>query len=665
MPRSGGIASPGRPWSVVGALTTGALLAAVFPRWDQGWLAWVSLVPLLLVVRHAGPGTAFWLGCLSGLVAYGGLMEWIRLFGTPAWLALTVIMSMFLGMFAAAAAALAARYQARRSGAWLWVIPLTWAAVEYARSTGPLGFPWGLLGLTQYRSPVVLSLAPLVGTGGIGAVIALVNAAIAEVIASPRRRAAPVALLGVLAALAGAHRLAVPPASSSRVVGAIQPNVPPETKGMPETSAAILEGLLRQTREARRAGAQIIVFPETALPADAATSPAARLAVARAAGGAVVVAGAFLPGPLNGVLVIGQDGATLGRYAKRRLVPFGEAGVRPGRDAGPVQTPEGAIALAICYESAFSPLIRPQVADGAALIAVLTNDGWFGTSAGPAQHAAHAVLRAAETGRSVVRAANTGTSMLIRPDGGVTAVQPLGTAGVLVGALPTGGPVSFYVRWGWMLPPLAAAAWLIASLPLAWQAVRRRLADSVRLLISVLAPAAVLAADRLLAGRDDGPGVVASCAVLALCAALARRDLLDWRRMGASVMLSVGLTVVLLAAMRGAYARYGFVVPLGPSGGGWLPWLAPHLLKGFAVEAWLRGATFSPAMRLGGWPLAIAVSTVLGVFLHAGQSQEIVFWHLVTGAGFGAIRLWTRDAMGLGPARGVGDAVVMGLAGLR
>jgi predicted amidohydrolase len=512
---------------------------------------------------------------------------------------------------------------------------------------------------------VVLSLAPLVGTGGIGAVIALVNAAIAEMMAVPRRRAAAIVLLGALAALGGARGIAAPSPSRSRVVGAIQPNVPPENKGMPETSAAILEGLLRQTREARRAGAQIIVYPETALPADASASAAARRAVARAAGGALVIAGAFLPGPQNGVLVIGPDGAALGRYAKRRLVPFGEAGVRPGRDPGPVQTPVGAVGLAICYESAFAPLIRPQVADGAALIAVLTNDGWFGTSAGPAQHAAHAVLRAAETGRSVVRAANTGTSMLIRPDGAVVAVQPLDTTGVLVGALPIGGPVTFYVRWGWLLAPLAAAGWLAAGLPLAWRTVRRRLADSVRLLVAIVAPAAVLVVDRWLGSGGETPGVVASCAVVALCGALAPRDLFDRRGVGASTILSVVLTVVLLTTMRAAYARYGFVVPLGPSAGGWLPWLAPHLLRGIAVEAWLRGATFSPAMRLGGWPLAVAVSTVLGVLVHAGQFQEIALWHLVTGAGFGAIRLWTRDALGLGPARGVGDAVVMSLAGLR
>jgi hypothetical protein len=79
----------------------------------------------------------------------------------------------------------------------------------------------------------------------------------------------------------------------------------------------------------------------------------------------------------------------------------------------------------------------------------------------------------------------------------------------------------------------------------------------------------------------------------------------------------------------------------------------------------LRGAVFAAALPLGGWPLAVALPAALGVWLHAGQPQEVVFWHLFTGSAFGVIRLWTRDAVGLGPARGLGDAVVAGLAGLR
>jgi hypothetical protein len=51
--------------------------------------------------------------------------------------------------------------------------------------------------------------------------------------------------------------------------------------------------------------------------------------------------------------------------------------------------------------------------------------------------------------------------------------------------------------------------------------------------------------------------------------------------------------------------------------------------------------------------------------VHLGQPQELLFWHLLTGFVFSAIRSWTKDAVGLGPARGLGDAAILALASLR
>ncbi len=668
MSRERGVATR-RLAPALGAVATGVLLILIFPNWDLGWLAWIALVPLLLAIRHAAPGRAFRIGFLAGLVAYGGLMEWVRLFGLPAWAVLTLAMAAMLGLFAGAASLLAGRYARQRPAAWLWIVPVTWTAVELVRSVGPLGFPWGLLGLTQHGVTSILPIAAVSGVFGLGGVIALANVAVAALIedAVGRRRpstSATAALLLVGLSVGAAHLWPRPPIDGTRVVAAIQPNVAPQAKGDVSLATALVDGLVRQTEEARDQGAEIIVYPETAVPPDLSTSAWVRLRMARAAGGAVVVAGAFLPGPQNGVLVLDSDARTLGRYAKRRLVPFGEAGVRPGFSADAVRTPAGTLALAVCYESAFSFLIRPQVAQGADLLAVLTNDGWFGTSAGPAQHAAHSVLRAVESGRSVVRAANTGTSMLIRPDGVVVAAQPLDTVGVLAAALPFGGPPAPYVRWGWLLAPLAAVAWVAAALPIALTAVGRNPAAAVRLAAAIGIPGGVFAAGRIITADAEVPPVLVSALVLALCAALARGTLLTRRRVWLSGGLSVLVTALLIGAMRAAYAQYGFSMPLWPSNP-WGTWAAGYVAYGIAVEAWLRGAVFAPALDLGGWPLAVGLSTVLGVVLTVGPAQEIVFWHLFTGVAFGAIRVWTSDAVGLGPARGLGDAVLQGLAGLR
>jgi hypothetical protein len=324
----------------------------------------------------------------------------------------------------------------------------------------------------------------------------------------------------------------------------------------------------------------------------------------------------------------------------------------------------------ICYESAFPFLVRALAARGVEVITMATNDGWFGTSAGPAQHAAHAVLRAVETGRTVIRAANTGASMLIRPDGQTAGALPVGAEGVLVASLPVGGRTTPYVRWGWLLGPLAAVIWSVAAAPAWVRPLRRAPVDAVRLGLTVVVPGAVWAFGRWwTAGAPKGAAWPVAwlflLVLLAAAAATGRGTLFSRRGVVASAGASLALTGLLVLAMRQGYAAYGFTLPLEPPAGGWL-WGGLHLVaSGVAVEAWLRGAVFAAALRLGGWPLAAGVSTGLGIALQVGAAQELLLWHLLTGVGFSAVRLWTRDAVGLGAARGLGDAAILALAGLR
>lgn len=656
--------APGRRLRIAGALTSGLLFALAFPGPDLGWLAWIALVPLLLAIRDLSPTQSFRYGFLAGLLGFGLLLEWIRIFGLPAWGLLTAVLALYLGGFAAGTSFLVRG----RPVALLWAAPLTWVAVELARSVGPLGFPWGLLGLTQYRTPAVLGLASVVGVYGISGLIALVNATVAVAL-SPRRidrgsgTAMAAAALVVAAALAsaavsvGVVREAAQRAER-RIIAVVQPNVPPRQRGDPSNAALLVAGLLRQTGEARSAGAEIIVYPETAVPADLGEAPELRAAIARRAAGALVVAGAYLAGPRNGAVVLDPQGEPLGTYAKQRLVPFGEAGVVPGVDAQPVRTPEGTIGLVICYESAFPFMVRSAVADGAGLITVLTNDGWFGRSAGPAQHAAHAVVRAVETGRSVARAANTGSSMLIGPDGTVLRSLPLDTAGVLVASLPVGGPATPYVLWGWLVAPLAAAVWVLAAMP----------AAAWRLVAALAIPAVPWVLGRLLAPGGDGPGPLVALGVLLASMLVGRGHLLNRRGIWASAAVSLGATGLLVWAIRAAYAQYGFQVPGGVPGDGWLVAILGYMLVGIAIEAWLRGAVFAAARELGGWVFAVVVSTAMGVGLYLGLArvpQEILFWYLLTSVGYGLLRVRTGDAVGLGPARGLGDAAILALSGLR
>jgi apolipoprotein N-acyltransferase len=179
----------------------------------------------------------------------------------------------------------------------------------------------------------------------------------------------------------------------------------------------------------------------------------------------------------NSLLFFGPDGAPLGAYDKRHLAPFGEyvpyawvlgriglgtlgdglSGFTPGDGAQPPRLPGlPPLAAMICYEVIFPGFARAAAANAGWGLQV-TNDAWFGESAGPWQHLAQARVRAVELGLPIARAANTGVSAMIDPWGRLTATLGLGERGVIDSPLPGPRIETAYGRLGdW--PPLALAA---------------------------------------------------------------------------------------------------------------------------------------------------------------------------------------------------------------
>ena len=186
----------------------------------------------------------------------------------------------------------------------------------------------------------------------------------------------------------------------------------------------------------------------------------------------------------NSLLVIDDKAQILGTYDKIHLVPFGEylpfqdfmerlgimqlTGVRGGFSPGsrprllsiPGAPPASPL---ICYEIIFPDDVTDKETRPGWLLNV-TNDAWFGTSAGPHQHFHQAELRAVEQGLPVVRAANTGISAIIDPYGRVVAELGLGKEGVVDGLLPQALPPTPFARWGRLIEglvlALAIAGWL-------------------------------------------------------------------------------------------------------------------------------------------------------------------------------------------------------------
>jgi apolipoprotein N-acyltransferase len=102
----------------------------------------------------------------------------------------------------------------------------------------------------------------------------------------------------------------------------------------------------------------------------------------------------------------------------------------------------------ICYESIFGEFFAEFVRNGAQIMLIITNDGWWGNTAGHRQHFAFAHLRAIETRRSIARSANTGISAFIDQRGDAHQVTAYWVPAVIKGTLNANDKLTFYVRNG-------------------------------------------------------------------------------------------------------------------------------------------------------------------------------------------------------------------------
>jgi apolipoprotein N-acyltransferase len=103
---------------------------------------------------------------------------------------------------------------------------------------------------------------------------------------------------------------------------------------------------------------------------------------------------------------------------------------------------------AICYESIFGEFFAEFVRNGAQVMIIITNDGWWGNTAGHRQHYSFAHLRAIETRRSIARSANTGISAFIDQRGDARQQTAYWVPGILKGSINSNDKLTFYVKHG-------------------------------------------------------------------------------------------------------------------------------------------------------------------------------------------------------------------------
>jgi len=463
-------------------LASAVLLTAAYPTIDWSLLAWVALVPLLAATLVRSPRQALADGWLMGTVFFLLLLRWLdhtfRHYSAIPWpvtwlpiLGLAAYCGLYFGVVVAATSWLRQRLGA---GWALAAAPFLWVTGEWLRGWVLSGFPWGLLGYSQYRQLPVIQIASVTGVYGVSFLIVTANAAVAGVVGFGWRRAAP-GLAAVAALLVGILALGLVSLASRGPdelirVAVVQPSIEQMLKWDPAYQKETLRIYTNLTREAGKAKPAIILWPETAAPIFLRRDPAlvTELRVLSAEVRAPLLIGS-LDGDQRGFynsafLLTGQG--IRAKYDKIHLVPFGEyvplSGIigfvrrwgefisefQAGRTPRVFKEADYPFGVVICYEGIFPELFREFVVGGARYMVNSTNDAWFGTTSGPWQHLAMLPFRAVEHEVAIARAANTGVSAFVAPTGRITTTLGLFERGVLSGEIPVRRHTTFYTRFG-------------------------------------------------------------------------------------------------------------------------------------------------------------------------------------------------------------------------
>ena len=471
------------------AVTSGVLFAWAFPNVSQGWLAFVAFLPLLVAIDRArGTWESFFLGWTAQTTAWLVMVPWVvRVMARYGGLSVTVgvllyiAMCLILGSYGGLFGAVVKRLRlGQRFLPWL-LVPLAWAAAEYARTYLLSGFPWNLIATTIVDYTTLIQIDRAGGPYLTGALILLPSTIAAWWITkrpSSIQRVIVVGVLGILVlvwwgtGLVASKLIARPNAQPVVTAALLQPNITQQMRWDEANVVAIYRKMMAMTVEAVGKGADVVVWPESTVPLSYTQTDFFRSSIEQISRDydVDIILGSVATDPARPNRIwnsafLASGGRTIGHYDKIRLVPFGE--YVPLRrvlffaeklvravgefEFGTNDHPLGGklqYGPAICYEIVYPQISRRQVHNGADVLVTITNDAWFEGSSAPDQHLAQARLRAIETDRYLLRAATTGISAFIDPTGRVIEAIPMSKDGIIYARFQPRNTTTGYVRFG-------------------------------------------------------------------------------------------------------------------------------------------------------------------------------------------------------------------------
>jgi apolipoprotein N-acyltransferase len=505
----------GKKYILIAAIS-GLLLTAAFPKIGLDWLAWFALVPLLYTLKDQPADAGFRLGFITGLVHFITLLYWLvpvmRTYGyLPAYLSVLILLLLaaFLALFVASFAAILAKV-GKNSVRCLVMIPLLWVALEYLRSFLFSGFPWELLGYSQFNRLQLIQISDILGVYGLSALIAFVNGAVfitllyltkrrwldAEITKRLVTGAVIALILGIALSWSYGHwRLKtidhLIEISPKTRVAVVQGNIDQAVKWDPAFQIDTVKKYNRLSASITKQRPDLIVWPESATPFyflyDIKPTELVFEGIRQTTADYLIGSPSFTQTGdvvryFNSAYLISPLTKHMSKYDKTHLVPFGEyvplkkwlpflgkivaqvGDFKAGKEGQTLLWKTEQVGVQICYEIIFPRLSRAMAKNDASLLINITNDAWFGKTSGPYQHFSMTVFRAVENRRALVRSANTGISGFIDPAGRVLDSTPLLQAAALARSIPLLKTKTVYTRIGDLFAQLCFASALIVGL---------------------------------------------------------------------------------------------------------------------------------------------------------------------------------------------------------
>lgn len=500
------------------AVLSGVLLLLAFPPYSVPGISAVAFTPLLVsqLRKRYTRAESFRSGYLFGVTFFILLLWWIK--DLLPWANVTIpwlmtpaliLAVLYLALYPAFFCLLLRVVGGGRRTAALVISPALWVLLELLRSRGEIGFPWGAAGYSVAGYPRMIQAASFVGVYGLSFMVLAVNSLFAAALLSRGfvKRALPAAAGIAVILLNGAIGGRIIPADDGRgaretaTIAVVQPNIDLEIKWNPTYADSIFGAYERLCRTVRPLEPELYIFPETAAPVYMKYEPRYRQRMVRLAReldtpifiGYLDARRDLRNGEMNIFNAAGlfsRDGSLAAQYEKVHLLPFGEAlplswrfpvlkkinfgqgNFQPGTSFDPISSGGRTFGTLICFEAIFPDLSRRHIERGAEFLVNITNDGWFGDTPGPVQHAQMCVLRSVENGRSLVRSANTGISMVVDPWGRITASLDLDREGTIVEPVIVSSRRTPYSRAG-ELPVTAVCVVILAAVIIRTSILRR------------------------------------------------------------------------------------------------------------------------------------------------------------------------------------------------